>query len=750
MLSVIAFAVLTPVRPLQTSAGPSIFARSYKPSTGAKKAEMKPVVNKVNESRVVRVATRRKKRTERIETVIKETASAPRPAPKPNVFPATITLTCNVKREDQRPLGDFKGLTYRLYEVDRTGTARPLASAKPAEVRADGTFEIRGIVSQPSYVEFSLAGENDAEWDFAQEEAATYSVRSDLTGPKNAPPRGYQHDLVLQREVFDFELKGVPDGAKILNGDDPIETTPSGGTARFSLPAEIATSGAGTYSIFVTTTGAVSRSAVATFETRSLSKYDTNTLKVADDAWKISALPSLEVGNLELMSLFGSLKYDSTNAAANNKLFSPEAMLDEPLATMKLGRDPKRTPEDGATWLEYPGIRLRSREVQASEYGVGRGSRVTSDGGTSTKTAKYIERIELTGPEGGSVGGIKVGDTKEALDAAFGPPEELGDERPYLKGGIVFTIADGKVAKIRLARPIPLLMNGLEPQRIPRGTRMFVDRQNSGSSDGEFGADAFIAAKLARLGGYEMVSSRDQADIVLEWSWRGMNLSRGVVRYLNGLIPVVDRPAEVVIGIDLEIGTFTGDDGQRLSGLQSIDRRTLTAQGKSDTVSGSESIDAIAVRRAREALNLDMLKFLTGAVPYGARVSDVDYKSGMITIEVGSRLGIKAGDEFEIVNIDTPAWQAIPEIKKAKADGEGRARDHKNVAVVARVSRVSEDSCFCSIEGLTRTGQQAQGTYETPLSLPTDLKSKLAQQILDPATGVVFARYRFRDMAAAQ
>lgn len=721
----------------QTTSGPSrlptILARSYKPSTGAKKAEMKPVVNKVNESRVVRVATRRKKRTERIESTIKKAASEPRAAPKPNVFPATITLTCNVKREDQRPLGDFKGLTYRLYEVDRTGTARPLASAKPAEVRTDGTFEIRGIVSQPSYVEFSLAGEDDAEWDFAQEEAATYSVRSDLTGPKNAPARGYQHDLVLQREVFDFELKGVPDGAKIMNGDDPIETMPSGGVARFSLPAEIATSGAGMYSIFVTTTGAVSRSAVATFETRALSKYDTNSLKVADDAWKISALPSLEVGNLELMSQFGSLKYDSTNAAANNKLFSPEAMLDEPLATMKLGRDPKRTPEDGATWLEYPGVRLRSREVQASG-----------------KTAKYIERIELTGPEGGSVGGIKVGDTKEALDAAFGPPEELGDERPYLKGGIVFTIADGKVAKIRLARPIPLLMNGLEPQRIPRGTRMFVDRQNSGSSDGEFGADAFLAAKLARLGGYEMVSNRDQADIVLEWSWRGMNLSRGVVRYLNGLIPVVDRPAEVVLSIDLEIGSFTGDDGQRLSSLQSIDRRTLTAQGKSDTVSGSESIDAIAVRRAREALNLDMLKFLTGAVPYGARVSDVDYKSGMISIEVGSRLGIKAGDEFEIVNIDTPAWSAIPEIKKVKADGEGRARDHKNVAVVARVSRVGEDSCFCSIEGLTRTGQQAQGTFETPLSLPTDLKTKLAQQILDPATGVVFARYRFRDMAAAQ
>jgi len=733
MLSLIALAVLTPVRPLQTSAGPSIFARSYKPASGAKKAEMKPVVNKVNESRVVRVATRRKKRTERIESVIKETASAPRPAPKPNVFPATITLTCNVKRDDQRPLADFKGLTYRLYEVDRTGTARPLASAKPAEVRADGTFEIRGILSQPSYVEFSLSGDDDAEWDFAQEDAATYSVRSDLTGPKNAPPRGYQHDLVLQREVFDFELRGVPDGAKVMNGDDPIATTPSGGVAKFTLPSEIATSGASQYAIFVSTTGPVSRTASATFETRSLSKYEPNVIKVADDAWKISALPSLEVGSLELMNQFGSLKYDSTNAAANNKLFSPEAMLEEPLATMKLGRDPKRTPEDGATWLEYPGIRLRSREVQASG-----------------KTAKYIERIELTAPEGGSVGGVMVGDSKEALDAAFGPPEELGDERPYLKGGIVFSLANGKVAKISLKRPIPLIMNGLEPQRIPRGTRMYIDRQNSGSSDGEFGADSFLAAKLARLGGYEMVSSRDQADIVLEWSWRGMNLSRGSVRYLNGLIPVVDRPAEVVLGIDLEIGTFTGDDGQRLSSLQSIDRRTLTAQGKSDTVSGSESIDAIAVRRARETLNLDMLKFLTGAVPYGARVSDIDYKSGMITIEVGWRLGIKAGDEFEIVNIDTPAWTAIPEIKKAKADGEGRARDHKNVAVVARVSRVGEDSCYCSIEGLTRTGQQAQGTYETPLSLPADLKAKLAQQILDPATGVVFARYRFRDMAAAQ
>lgn len=724
----------------QTVSLRDIVGSGYATPSSEAKSKQEGVVKRAQRAKQERKASTSARAASQLSAVKTQVAAAPKAAQQP----ATLDYTFHVVDERDRPMADFKGLTYRAFTTNPQGDVVPLATEKPALVDSAGRFSVRGVRSSPAFIEIDLDPKLAPadEWQLEDAGVKRVPIRSGLAKARanetNRPMDGGK--LRLERQVVDLVVTGVPAQATVRLGDASAPARYADGKAHFRLDRELVDDKE--FDLIVETPGPIRRAATVPVGGR-LSPYRDNVVGIPADAWRLEAIDSISVGGQQLAARISSgddaYRFDNLLLASRilRAVGEPPRTVEE---TVKSGTTQVPT---GAEWLEYPGFRTKVRTIRDDDGHV----------------AKVVESTVLTGAEGGDFGGIRVGSPAGDVLQALGPGRLLGSRREYFGGGVVFGFdaTESKVQEIEFVRPPAFLASALEERPFARPLTLHIAGYHADLSEGmgsrnevsrsaidqifdSIGTkletalaqcDWLLSKKLQAVGGFE-VSGRNDADLILEWigDFRGEDRGKGAARLrvrLNVLSRIVQgRHVDTPHAFDLGIIERTGEGEDRLFGV-------------------GESPGAMAVRRAREKLALDVIERLRGMLGFELRVTDVDRTTGVVEIAITNKSFVKPGDEFTLVNLTAPAMAPL----KASCRFEGDRRDSdREVFPVVRIVSIRGDRAVGQISGVAWKGQPNQGNFEAPVVLKPETIRDLAKGVLDPGTGVVMARYRLKNAEA--
>ena len=368
---------------------------------------------------------------------------------------------------------------------------------------------------------------------------------------------------------------------------------------------------------------------------------------------------------------------------------------------------------DGATWWWYgdKGLAFRVRKVL----------------GPDLKNELVIERIRITSPAGGSVGGVSVGQSVSEMRFSLGTgqsDENVGDFSltSFLGGGVVIATNANKVAWIDIMRPAETISNDVDMQVPSLATKVYC--QNISDRSGHFqDGPQMLQDWLSKLPGIEIVASEAQANIDLQASIDQCTVQN------DKLLKTIPMRSTTTVSLSykfqtpLEQSDATDADSAPLTG-GSV-QATETADYEKDVKGGATELGIINVGAGliKDSKARSLVQLLAGVSTAGAisnmaktmshaqtrsreialencariifnqlsdvcsiriRVSDIDYSSGRFTLNAGQVAGIQPGMEFELFNGSVPAFNKIlTPIRESQ--------------VIARVVEVSKNTSICEL-----------------------------------------------------
>ena len=127
---------------------------------------------------------------------------------------------------------------------------------------------------------------------------------------------------------------------------------------------------------------------------------------------------------------------------------------------------------------------------------------------------KLCERVMLTGPSAGSVGGIKVGSSRAEVRRAFGEPDQGGAEDVYLSGGMRIAYENDVVSEVKLLRSNNLLTEGTTAFTRRPKTKLFIEEFKGDPMTGITTPEE-LTAYLEQMPSIEIVHNKEDADLIL-------------------------------------------------------------------------------------------------------------------------------------------------------------------------------------------------------------------------------------------
>lgn len=553
--------------------------------------------------------------------------------------------------------------------------------------------------------------------------------------------------IVLQRNLVDFAMSGVPRGAVLYvpgavlpvgaigAGDAatearlevlPVQRT--GETVHFRLPA-YATEGKEFPVQIRRETDAAAWEGLSTIDarTKALDPYAT--------ANPVEA-PPLSLVRIKKLDLKDANVLE-TRPVLRGKL---KIIFNARLPGQKPPKNPKESAEErGLTPAERTIENMQAWWEETADYAihfrVAPGAKIFDEDrkGASLKGAELEDRIKkspimadilrLKTAAAGNVAGITVGSTKEALIQALGEPQERipADNRTtfgYLGRGVLFNLEGGKVVDIRVMRPTQLLQ---------AGTTAFAERNQARVFVKEYGS--FPGAKIAtpdefkrfldRTGIIQTVQGEADADYVITFR----NGQRGLVRARGMTVRGNDYPENITFVHDatlliqdrtsgeptqeIPLRGKVGDDYARLLG-EVIRNDQLAREAKTPKqrksyqatadfyLSSVQSAQARMLRRAPRAAEQDVYELLAdrlyGAIDLQSRVTAIDYEKGELNIPLGKQHHIEQGMMFDLF-VNGERLTLVPE--KQRDDEEEGMRDREYY--LAQVTQVNDTTSRCKV-----------------------------------------------------
>jgi hypothetical protein len=461
--------------------------------------------------------------------------------------------------------------------------------------------------------------------------------------------------------------------------------------------------------------------------------------------------PTPRLASVKSVAINGGIGVLSTDDQVEKAL--GKRPKDNPKKNLNLIFDEKDGLTDGSEWWVYPkfGLAVKERPAQRD------------------KDLHLTERIRLLAPGGGDISGIKVGSTVEELRAQLGDPQ-VADAPPipadrfapktahvdsYLDDGLRFGHDGQKVVWIDIARPTELLEKGTISFAPGERARVFVKEFKpwSGASPRlNMSSEEGFKNYLRRLPSIEVVDSPDDADLLL--SARVTNFTFDKDQAFGSVIPYeyscqttlqydlqdvatgkyiaqnktvtgeskasfrkeIYEAIAAAVGLKVIVGGNLGDYGPWVIGgalIYDLKHKMQKAANRCPGISERQVFD-------------NLTQQINGDVDYRAQVTDIDYRSGRITLDVGSRDGVHASTagqpfEFEISAAD------VPLLDKSE---DGRDADY----YTAVVREVRDDSCVCEL-------RHVKGTVKAgDAEIPSEPALDVVRTLPDPATGVLSAR----------
>lgn len=422
-------------------------------------------------------------------------------------------------------------------------------------------------------------------------------------------------NLKLKRLKGDIEVR-APVGSKIKLGSQVIAEIPESGACRVSVLLELG--GRGLKLAVLNETETAIMAGTATIP--SLSPYDLT--YIADVPLTLQAIKSVETaGDIDV-----GMSADDVETALGKP-----AKISDTLVAMT-GQPEKKVRKGSKTW-DYPAkdLSLQVREV------------TLSDG--SKRSA--VESIRITGPQGGQIAGISVGDPGEMVREVMGECRASSEgELCYLDNGIRFEKARLKVASIEIAREKQLLMEGTPAFVRPLRPRFLI--ANVESEDAVVGSEirSSIRGMFDVIGPYIVVESEDDADykvsakLISCTSEHSSSLEerkdkKGGKYYVN--MTTVTARASLSLEVE-DIDTGKSLLSRTESGAVSMSKETSYYNDSDEA-----ACRASAVRSAAFSLLDDLYE----VKPVVARVTAVDYTANKVRINLGKADGLQPRSAYQ-------------------------------------------------------------------------------------------------------
>lgn len=401
---------------------------------------------------------------------------------------------------------------------------------------------------------------------------------------------------------------------------------------------------------------------------------------------------------------------------------------------------------DGSRWWLYSaqGIAFKCRKLPFGEE----------------KNATWIvERVRVLNRNGGSLGAVGVGSSREESRKSLGVPETAGrvlqpagavsplgnasEIESYLDGGLRIGFFAGKITWFEFVRPPTLLKTGTTAFVSRQPAKLFIEKF-TGHPRTNLETVFELKRYLEQVRAVRVTDRRDEADLILNARVTEFTedkdevtdlipyrydcttkLSYGLTDALSG---EAIQPTRVVSGsakadygkqviggsiLAAVLGKYGGELGEVGAvalvggGIYQLHRRMQKAVNRCPGISARTVFNTMATDISR-------------AADFSMRVTEIDYKAGTLRLNAGRHLGIAEKDEFQILVAENPL----------SVSETGLSASY--YVAVARL--VSEDSTLCELRHVSRKVKKTSENFDYE-----DAKTML-QRLPDPATGAVSAR----------
>ena len=667
------------------------------------------------------------------------------PALKP-APPQPYAITFQLVNEWNAPLAGYPAVKYTfLVQKDlKTRVVKASQLVKPDEKgKAVVTCTVQ-VPANPAYITFELPTQSvdDPEWAFAVPQEVAFTLPAAKAAPKKrkagdsgkaeaiecaAPP------IRLKRNRVDLALQGVPPGAKLYIGDEEVRTDMRADTARFVVARQTAVNDDFQINVrfkdkYLERDALIDAATLLKVNGGSISPYRENILTIPDNDWNIVRVGFEGIALEPLKPALGT--------AEEIGLYSEQQVLDVLGAPERTEPSFAFSKPDGSQWLHFPGkgTKVRVREL----YGPG------------NRRSRAVELVELTGPAGGQVGGVAVGDPASILLSRFGKgatSQRLGKPRvgfhSFLSEGLVFNLdsESTKVESIEIWRPFQLLADAVEPMPMDLPNRLCISPPGSISDDvisGRRGAELAKALskmntrfrdRLGSTKSVRIVDSTEAADCTASWRVTGLQAESAGTVYRGT--------------VEIEL-TLTSKDG-----LKTV---KLPPAKASVNMIGGDGMDELS-RKLYEGLAYPVCEAVASEFNFLNRVRSIDYSDGTLALDFGSECGLTAGVVFELLNLESEAFPDGLSFNALRTQLGTKEIDREAGAkLVLIVKSVEQDTASARLAVLFKQrGPAGQGFIDRIVELDeVDWRPQIGR-LLDPATGFLFVRLRpVFDMATSE
>ncbi|HVL39658.1 MAG TPA: hypothetical protein VM328_09750 [Fimbriimonadaceae bacterium] len=318
------------------------------------------------------------------------------------------------------------------------------------------------VEARPSFIHWQV---ESPEWEVTDQ--SLYTELPDAIGQKSAEGAWKSGTLwaatrpvLVRRTVVDVWLRGLPEGAAIRAGEQLLrrDSTRSD-RVEVRLPRAFAEA-QGAALLVEHQDDSVRK--VLELPLRDLlgkpNAYRPLELVAVERMWRLDGLPKLQVPAMELLDRVEPKRLRLDHLVRGDDVLK---VLGEPDSdTPDRGRGTYGFSDGARNWYyRETGVELKLRRVYLAN-------------GTIDLV---LERLSLTKPESGDVGGVRAGDAASRAIERFGGGEVIsgfGFESPgfssYLGGGlaVVEDVHSGRIERIEIRRPLAYLRQGLAPTRL--------------------------------------------------------------------------------------------------------------------------------------------------------------------------------------------------------------------------------------------------------------------------------------------
>lgn len=456
--------------------------------------------------------------------------------------------------------------------------------------------------------------------------------------------------------------------------------------------------------------------------------------------------PAMQLANLSAVELPPNLNVLTTRAAvvaAFKDLKGKENKPDKKTKIPPLGM--VETLADGSEWWIYTpqGFAVRMRYVLGANP-------------AKKDAAMIVESVRLLDAKAGALGGVHVGDALETLKTALGAPQAekikvlpsasmpAGTVDSYLDGGLRVCHDDTKILWLETARSNELLKTGTTAFVNRPQARLFIENFQ-GHPKTNLRDVTDLKNYLRQINSVRIVDSREDADLVFtgrvsefyadkddvtellpyRFDCR-VKLEYSLLDVATGKYIKQNETASGVTKVDygkeaILLGVAGGVAAKKLGdwvylllgfGLVELNQAIRHAANRSP---------AICTRTAFGSMAAD----INEAADFSVRVTKIDYQTGRVTLNAGTRQGVRISTYNEPFDFQLNVGGAV-----LPAEDTPKLSDF----YAARVVEASNDSCICEVRHITRKVSKAKEKL-TDVAAP-----EVVRTIPDPSSGLVSAR----------